>query len=729
MNYPIIYDKFETDFTTFGLAVLEHAKNVKIQEVINGNYLLTLILPRIDPKWQHVQGENFIKVDGQLFRIRNFDEQRDAVGKLLSNIQCEHVWYDANDCEYFPEFSMIGVTPRKILEAVFAGTRFTVGTVDAELANTDIEMSKTNPAAIVNKLIENVGGELERDNYTIGLRTAIGNNNGVQFRVGKNTVEIKITRDTKNLCTRLYPYGTDDLDISSVNGGLAYIDSSYINNYDYIHKRFVDYREIENPSELLTKGQAEFSTVEKDGIDKPKVTIEMTVLELKKLSGRPFETFVCGDTIRVIDEDLSIDYNARIMEYEYYPYEPQRSAVVLANFRDNIGKIFANLADTRNQVQAMTTPAGKVRAAWFESIMSTLQSEVSEGLIKKMDVYDHGLMSVDNIENPTKAMAIVNGMFAIADNKKENGDWDWRTFGTGSGFVADLIVAGVLRLAEGLSVENDDGTTKLTTEGFEVTNPEISRAIIKSNQIALQAWTGSGWVNGLYFDTVTKQFVFDGTLTAEVINAIKAQIDVVISNTTITQVLSAETGYIAQLTVDRLLTEDKAQRYLNSDTSDINYQKIQEQYHQWITASTDGLSEEQATDRNGALLYWTDNTHTGTTLSETDYPVMTYVYTENVKLEISFEVGENNEPIITLGMGDGVTASSAKAVIRKGTTGLELNYYKSNTGDVRQILLNDIGIVQVGNTGASGLRNIAVGTAAPPSPQNNDLWIDTSGGV
>ena len=95
-----------------GLAILENAKNVKIKTVINGEYTLSLILPRNDPKWQHVLEENFILVDGQLFRIRVFDEQRDNTGKLLSNIQCEHVWYDSNDCKFIPDFSMIGATPR-----------------------------------------------------------------------------------------------------------------------------------------------------------------------------------------------------------------------------------------------------------------------------------------------------------------------------------------------------------------------------------------------------------------------------------------------------------------------------------------------------------------------------------------------------------------------------------------------------------------------------------------
>ena len=285
MKYPIIFSKFETDFSTFGLAVLEKASNIKIKSVVNGEFTLSFVLPRNDPKWAYAQEENFVMVDGQLFRIRTFNEVRDSSGKLLSNIQCEHVWYDANDCKFIPNFEMIGATPAAILAAAFADTRFTIGTVDLDLPNTDIFLSKTNPAAIVNKLIENIGGELVRDNYTISFLKRIGNNNGVEFRTGKNNVEIKKSTDSKELCTRLYPYGQDDLDITSVNGGIAYLDSQYISNYDYIHTRHIDYSDIEDPTELKNKALAEFSTEEKDGIDKPKVTYEVSIVELKNCPG------------------------------------------------------------------------------------------------------------------------------------------------------------------------------------------------------------------------------------------------------------------------------------------------------------------------------------------------------------------------------------------------------------------------------------------------------------
>lgn len=236
--------------------------------------------------------------------------------------------------------------------------------------------------------------------------------------------------------------------------------------------------------------------------------------------------------------------------------------------------------------------------------------------------------------------------------------------------------------------------------GFEaVLSNKLARSYFAADKMAFQTGDGTGvnWYDKLYYvlDTAigTAEMYFGGKLTVDAIEAIKAEIDFVVSNTIITQTLAAETGYIAQLTVDQVETSTKVKNYLNNNTADVNYIKIFEQYIQFVTASTDGSDTEQVTDRNGSLLYWIDDDNKETTLEETDYPVMIYVYEELVKAEFAFESdGTNYVPKITLGTGDGVTGNSAKAEIYKGQSGFELNYYKSNTGELRQIRLDNDGV-------------------------------------
>jgi len=274
------------------------------------------------------------------------------------------------------------------------------------------------------------------------------------------------------------------------------------------------------------------------------------------------------------------------------------------------------------------------------------------------------------------------------------------------------------------------------TNGFEsIRSDNKARGVFNSDIFALQSGDGTGtnWTNKIYFDAAIGKYVFDGDLSATTIEALKAQIDVVISNTVITQTLAAETGYIAQLTVDQLETSTKVQNYLNNNTSDVNYIKIFNQYIQFITAFTDGSSVEQAKDRYGIDIYWLDDTNLGTTTNVTDYPVLIYTYTEQIKAEFLFENdGINYVPKIILGVGDGTGVNHGKAEIYKGQNGFEINYYKSNTGEKRSLQIDDEGIHSTITEYMPGanIRNIILTTDIPDVSMGNinDVIFKIQGG-
>jgi hypothetical protein len=261
--------------------------------------------------------------------------------------------------------------------------------------------------------------------------------------------------------------------------------------------------------------------------------------------------------------------------------------------------------------------------------------------------------------------------------------------------------------------------------GFEsIRSDKMARGVFNSDIFALQTGDGTGenWTNKLYFDAVTGKYIFDGTLSANMIEALEAEFDVTISNTFITQTLSAETAYIAQLTVDQLETSTKVQNYLNNNTNDVNYIKIFEQYIQFITASTDGSETEQVKDRKYNNLYWLDDTFKGTTTNVTDYPVLIYKYSEQIKMQILFEsISGNYVPKIILGVGDGTGTNHSKAEVFKGLTGLEINYYKSNTGEKRSLLVDDTGVHSTieGYKTDGNIRNIIVTNQTPDVSMGN----------
>lgn len=452
MNYPVVFDKTARSFTGAGLAVLHNAYNVKIRQVINGEYTLSLVLPWTDENRKYIEEENFIVVEGQAFRIRTLHDIRDSVGALTSNIQCEHVSYDLNDVRHLPKMNdIVNVSLKDVFttgfsdgknnyQGILQGTGFTLNTQVSE--KTDLYLYKTSPRAVLNHFLEKLDCEAVFDNFNITVVPRRGQNRGAQFRVGKNLQNIKRTIDSTTLITRLYPYGADYLDITSVNSGKAYIDSPLINLYDYVHEGYLDFPDIDTPQALREAAEKKWSTEETDGIDKPKVTYEVSVVELAKIDEfAQFEKFELGDTVRVIDEQLGIDVNARIMEYEYYPFEPQKSSVVLANFKENIGGVFAELLKAKNLVENITTSKGKINDEYIESVRQTMQMKFNQSLSKKAVVHEFADIWVDNVNNPSAAIALVDGMFALANQKKTDGTWDWRVIGDGGKLVADEVAS------------------------------------------------------------------------------------------------------------------------------------------------------------------------------------------------------------------------------------------------------------------------------------------------
>jgi hypothetical protein len=196
-----------------------------------------------------------------------------------------------------------------------------------------------------------------------------------------------------------------------------------------------------------------------------------------------------------------------------------------------------------------------------------------------------------------------------------------------------------------------------------------ARAIFNSDTLAMQALKNGVLTNCVYFDAAIGKFVFDGELSADVIQALSALI---------TPNLYAEKATIAELTVDQLDTSTKVAKYLASDTTDVNYIRAAGQTIQWVTASTTGATTEQAVDRNSNPLYWVDETHKASTTDDTGLPVTVYVYTEAVKAEFSFYDDSGTYiPRIVMGAGTG-TGDNDKLIIYKPEDEAIIKYVRDN---------------------------------------------------
>lgn len=489
--YPRVYDKFETDFNNLGLAVLDKVYDLRVYEKLNGEYILSFFMLQNDPKMQYVREENYIKIKGQLFIIRRITETRGEDNKLLAFIECEHIFFELLD-KFIENWETNYDTAQFILERLLFQTRFT-GTAISVSGSKSFQITQRTAVSGINSILERWECELKRDNFKIELKPQIGVVRPAEVRYTKNLRSISRIVDSKNVVTRLYVYGQDGLTIPP-------LESQYINSYPVAKEGSVTFGHVTTTATLKEQGLAYLELVEM-----PKVSYEVGIVELKQFTGFENEEFEIGDTITVIDEDLGINITARIVEYEEYPLEPERSTVVMANFIDNItdqvSSIGSDLRDTKSKVDRTIGENGTIDTSWLKGAIDVLKNQF-ESAESNWYTDEQGNLIFESL-NGQSAMKLAGEGFAIA-NTKVGGEWQWQTFGTGEGFTANLINAGILnaalvRIVAGNYV-NIDGN------GFHVVDPN-NVARFKAGQIDTDEYgveVTQGRIYGTLFRTGSK---------------------------------------------------------------------------------------------------------------------------------------------------------------------------------------------------------------------------------
>lgn len=461
-NIIIVYDKLETDFTHYGLAVITTSLDPgpRIFERMNAEYTCEFAVPYTDPAVQYLVEENIVKVDGRLFIIRTVNESRDASGRLLADVFAEHISTELLT-EYVPFLQYTNASAAAIINGLFAGTRFT-GDATAITTNHDFLVERNYVSWGINHFLALTDGEIKRNNFDITFKQQIGADNGVRISYRKNLKSIKRTKESRGIITRLFVYGRGDLELPEP------IDSSSIGLYPRPKCGSITFDDVEDLETLQAQGEAYLATV-----DTPALAYEADVIELKHVEGwDESEGFELGDTVHIDDEDLGILVTARIVEYEYYPFRPDRSRVTLANFLPSLIDTFTKLQESTQVIEKVITSGG-IKSSWIEGPINALKNQlIASGAYASSDVLPNQGFLLENtdINSPDYgALYLGPGIFAIA-SEKVGGDWNWRTFGKGTGFTADEIRAGILR-ASVIRIESD-GSAYIDGNGFHIDGPD-----------------------------------------------------------------------------------------------------------------------------------------------------------------------------------------------------------------------------------------------------------------
>lgn len=444
---------------------------------INGTYSATLTHPiDAEGRWEYLTEGAVVKMPSyngeQLYRVR-------VCTKTQAEVICdmEPIFFDsAHDC-FLTSVRPTGKTGQQALNIMCAPNAKYSGVSDISKKATAYYEYKNLMEALTdeeNGFLTRWGGEMEFDNFTVRVMTRIGSNNGVELRYGKNISEINYTVDTTEVITRIYP--------KAFNGrkktGTPYVDSPLITAYPTPNAAEITFDDIILEKDLtedtdrsavtVCKNQAELNRALAaacrgqfdSGIDKPAVTVEIpNVVDLSKIKGYEGldERLHLGDTVRPVHSVLGIETDARVVALTYDSILDKTLAVTIGRVAYNFMTV---LSSAVTRVQNAITPAGAVRAENVSGIIDMKRAALyaQYDIAERQDVLGILFENNDATSELYGAMAIGTQGFLIADHKTAEGDWDWRTFGTARGFVADMIIAGILSSRDGLSYWNLDNS-------------------------------------------------------------------------------------------------------------------------------------------------------------------------------------------------------------------------------------------------------------------------------
>ena len=470
-----------------GLATLTQAIDVCLERKINGDCTLSLKLPLGDENWKYIREENILTLEGQQYRIKTMKG---------NEITAYPIYQDACRKHLSSTRDMIGASVGEILTALFKGSGIEVAdktSLDAlgieclyDEKTDFFEQSRITPLGglkILQEQLEKNGihNELYFDNKCIALVKNLGKDNGARLDLRLNASQITVTRDTTELITKLYPYGAGGFQINSAlvdeNGnsvtdgekkyGRAYIESTNIQGDSPrlpVCEGYMTFDDIDDLAEakpgtfspanqLLEAARKQFAEDNPERIDVPRYTIEVDILP--NVGGMPIKL---GDIVEVNDPQYGLKTKQRVVAETYYPYEPHRSSITVGHAEKTVMDLFSGVV---TQTQSMTNSKGEVKPSWLENLKSgyrtkintALKEKESEKAMRNAVIHNYGDIWVDATGNC--AMAIVNGVFAIA-SEKDGDDWKWEAFGDANGFTADKISAGSIKTSEVNVVDYSD---------------------------------------------------------------------------------------------------------------------------------------------------------------------------------------------------------------------------------------------------------------------------------
>jgi phage minor structural protein len=460
--------------------------STQLHEVLNGDYNLDFEVPLDHPKAALIEEEMTAavrKTNGtyELFIVKEIQESKGSNESVLL-ISCRHAIQELAD-EYLEDYFADRKSASLVLPDLLSGTRWEAGIVE-DTTDHDITVKNKTVLEALTTFIERWEGEVSYSfditdqgivKRQINFYTQLGQDAGRRFEWSRDLQSLERTIDSSQIKTALIGIGeientteseeselyfTDQVwgstDPTPKPAGQIYVEdpaalSKWGRSADDGTKRnrygFYKNNDIHDPAALLQKTWDVLQT-----LNKPEVSYKVTVLDLAKIEGLKFKEINLGDTVRIIDRKMDLAITARVLEMKHDLLAPENTKVQLNSFRETLtNDDSGSLEEVSIKVDQIEKALGEklgrgetVETTWLEEEMNLLTHKIKSGGGTVTMGDSEGILIEADPEGKTGgAIKLIGGTMALADTYNQSmGDYEWRSFGTGSGYLADLVQTG-----------------------------------------------------------------------------------------------------------------------------------------------------------------------------------------------------------------------------------------------------------------------------------------------
>lgn len=344
---------------------------------------------------RELNGENTLEIESneeilEGDRIVFEDEQGVWNEYIVNNVEITHneegLTYEAF-CENFSyelfHFYVDDLKPRKedltsFLSRLLENTRFKIGKIDS-VGTVSGNFYHTNIREVLYKLVEKLSCDIDftvevEDNKIINRQVNIykniGVDNGFRLSYKKDLTYLRKSIDYSNICSKLYGYGKGEefeknegessygrrIDFAEINNGLKYVTDEETRlkygigkSREHIEAIYV-LDECEDKNQLL-----ELTKEELKRRSKPEISYELRIEDNTQYinEGMDCNFESLGDKVLVIDNEMKVRINLKVLKIIDYPYMKKDRLITLGEKPKDISIEFIKLKNVETDLDKL----------------------------------------------------------------------------------------------------------------------------------------------------------------------------------------------------------------------------------------------------------------------------------------------------------------------------------------------------------------------------------------